>query len=364
MNKHLEADKNELNFSFEEVNVGPVKVSYGKRKVSQLQHKLKEKHSRIQKKIANVLNVAPEEIECSEQENAISEEMKKKARDLDRIVELMKDQIQISPRKTKIQVLTMTHSSWSVRKTAEVFDVSNYIVRKAFRLREEKCILATPEAKKGSVLTSHGKSPCDGIGGTVKRLVARASLQRPYDKQLLPAREVFTFCKEEIKVIEFIFISQADMEITRTTLELRYTNAKTVSGTRSFHHFVPLSASCIGTKRISKDQNYALHFNFLSTPASEPIVISVNSFVVCLYDDENWIGLIEEVDNDQRDAKIRFMHPKCIARSYFWPVKDDTCWVPDENIICNIGVPTTVTGRQYKLQPKDQEVLRAFIDKQ
>lgn len=25
--------------------------------------------------------------------------------------------------------------------------------------------------------TSHGKSPCDGIGGTVKRLVARASLQ-------------------------------------------------------------------------------------------------------------------------------------------------------------------------------------------
>ncbi len=27
--------------------------------------------------------------------------------------------------------------------------------------------------------SSHGKSPCDGIGGTVKRLVARASLQRP-----------------------------------------------------------------------------------------------------------------------------------------------------------------------------------------
>ena len=92
--------------------------------------------------------MAAEEIECSEQENAISEEMKKKASDLDRIVELMKDKIQISPQKTKIQVLTMTPSSWSVRKTAEVFDVSNYMVRKAFRLREEKGILATPEAKK------------------------------------------------------------------------------------------------------------------------------------------------------------------------------------------------------------------------
>ena len=26
--------------------------------------------------------------------------------------------------------------------------------------------------------TSHGKGPCDGLGGTVKRLAAKASLQR------------------------------------------------------------------------------------------------------------------------------------------------------------------------------------------
>ena len=29
--------------------------------------------------------------------------------------------------------------------------------------------------------TSHGKGPCDGLGGTVKRLAAHASLQRPYN---------------------------------------------------------------------------------------------------------------------------------------------------------------------------------------
>ena len=32
--------------------------------------------------------------------------------------------------------------------------------------------------------TSHGKSACDGIGGTIKRLTARASLQRPYSEQI------------------------------------------------------------------------------------------------------------------------------------------------------------------------------------
>ena len=31
--------------------------------------------------------------------------------------------------------------------------------------------------------TSHGKGACDGLGGTVKRLAARASLQRPYSDQ-------------------------------------------------------------------------------------------------------------------------------------------------------------------------------------
>lgn len=29
--------------------------------------------------------------------------------------------------------------------------------------------------------TAHGKGACDGLGGTVKQLAARASLQRPYD---------------------------------------------------------------------------------------------------------------------------------------------------------------------------------------
>ena len=33
--------------------------------------------------------------------------------------------------------------------------------------------------------TSHGKGPCDGIGGTVKRLATRASLQRPNEDLIL-----------------------------------------------------------------------------------------------------------------------------------------------------------------------------------
>ena len=59
--------------------------------------------------------------------------------------------------------------------------------------------------------TSHGKSACDGIGGTVKRLVAKASLQHQTCGQIVHAEEMFKFCKTEIKGIEFIYISKETM---------------------------------------------------------------------------------------------------------------------------------------------------------
>ena len=32
--------------------------------------------------------------------------------------------------------------------------------------------------------TSHGKSACDGIGGVVKKVTAKARLQRPFENQV------------------------------------------------------------------------------------------------------------------------------------------------------------------------------------
>ena len=52
--------------------------------------------------------------------------------------------------------------------------------------------------------TSHGKSPCDGIGGTVKRLVARASLQRPLDNQILL---LLTFYNQLVHIFTCIIIT-------------------------------------------------------------------------------------------------------------------------------------------------------------
>ena len=65
--------------------------------------------------------------------------------------------------------------------------------------------------KKVPIITEvdffHGKSPCDGINGTVKRLTARASLQRPYSDEIVDVSSMLAFCKTNIPGIQFCYIS-------------------------------------------------------------------------------------------------------------------------------------------------------------
>ena len=58
---------------------------------------------------------------------------------------------------------------------------------------------------------SHGKNPCDNIGGIAKRLVANASLQSLREPIDTPEK-MFLWCKNNIKGIRFVFVSQPDAE--------------------------------------------------------------------------------------------------------------------------------------------------------
>ena len=44
----------------------------------------------------------------------------------------------------------------------------------------------------------HGKSPCDGIGGTAKCLITQDGLQCPASGQIFTARDMSSFCEKEI----------------------------------------------------------------------------------------------------------------------------------------------------------------------
>eukprot|EP00795_Rhopilema_esculentum_P017067 gene17067-8583_t len=168
---------------------------------------------------------------------------------------------------------------------------------------------------------------------------------------------MYEYCKEQVINVQAVFLSEGQIEATRSFLKLRFESANTLPGTRRFHHFEPLSDKLIGAKRVSIDKTYALQFDLVlgknKTKAKPNLQPKTANFVVCFYDDQLWIGLVEEENKENEDFKIKFMHPHLPSRSYSWPEQDDTCFVPSLNIAAIIETPFTATGRQYKIADKD-----------
>ena len=88
-------------------------------------------------------------------------------------------------------------------------------------------------------MTSHGKSPCDGIGDTVKRLATKVNLQRPIDNQILNATDMCKFCNNNIKGIVFCIVNGDTVISIHASLVERFLAVKTVPGTR-YHQLSPV----------------------------------------------------------------------------------------------------------------------------
>ena len=59
--------------------------------------------------------------------------------------------------------------------------------------------------------TSHGKGTCDGVGGTVKRLASKASLQCPYCQQIMTPCQLFEWAVINIPAMSFHYLMTTRM---------------------------------------------------------------------------------------------------------------------------------------------------------
>src|ERR1051325_6709112 len=91
--------------------------------------------------------------------------------------------------------------------------------------------------RNGQRFFRNGKSPCDGIGGTVKRLAARASLQAMDAGHIMTSSQLFQWANTNIKGITFFYLSTEEVQECNKTLQSRFVSVKTVAGTRSHHRF-------------------------------------------------------------------------------------------------------------------------------
>ena len=101
------------------------------------------------------------------------------------------------------------------------------------------------------IAISHGKGPCDGLGGTVKRLAARASLQRPYEHQIMTLRQLYEWASDDISTVVFNYYTTDDYKNAETFLECRFQQSRTITGTQKLHCFIPFKIDRLYTKIFS-----------------------------------------------------------------------------------------------------------------
>ena len=68
-------------------------------------------------------------------------------------------------------------------------------------------------------------------------------------------------------------------------------------------------------------------------------------FYGCPYENDWYFGIANYV-SIENSVNVKFMHPKGPASKSFWPSRDDVCWVPAENLICEVNPPDASTTRR------------------
>lgn len=216
------------------------------------------------------------------------------------------------------------------------------------------------EAEWHFFATAHGKGPCDGLGGTVKRLAAKASLQRPYESQILSAVQLYDWAIKNISGIHFTFSTQEDHIESEIFLTERFKLSSTIKGTQKFHSFIPKSATKIAVKYFSEAT--ASSTFIVSRSADKLTLADCTGYVTVAYDGKWWLAYIMDRNEDLDEVKVTFLHPCGPSPSFHYPRKPDVLWVSITDVL-HLVCPVTPTGRSYVLPENDILASNEALDK-
>ena len=90
--------------------------------------------------------------------------------------------------------------------------------------------------------------------------------------------------------------------------------------------------------------------------------ISANEYVACYYDSKWWAGVVQNVNCDEKDVEINFLHSPGHSNSFTWSKRKDICLVPYMNVICKIIPPTTSTRQTYYLEKEGNEMISKLLN--
>ena len=175
-------------------------------------------------------------------------------------------------------------------------------------------------------------------------------------------KNVIDLCVREIASFIFFSVSQEEMVNICADLEHCFAESKTVPGTRSSHHFVPISCYKIAHKLTSEDIEF-LQFDFNRSLTKEIDIKNIKCFlyISCIYITVWLVGIVTEVNVHESDLEIEFLHPYGPRKTFSWPSITDKCFVPASNILCVIAAPATIAGQMYWISDTEfEQTLKAY----
>lgn len=211
--------------------------------------------------------------------------------------------------------------------------------------------------------TSHGKGPCDGVGGTVKRLAARASLQRPYDNQILTPRQLYEFGCAEIPTVNFYYATSKEYERESVFLSERFHSSKTIAGTHRLHSFRPMTYEKLEVREFSASEEKRIEHVSL---ALSNIIVSSNNigditgYVTVKYDSCWWLACVIKTMSDSGEVEVSFLHPHGPEKSFKYPPAGDILVISSQDVLTAVN-PTTATGRAYMLTTEEMIAASAAL---
>ena len=160
--------------------------------------------------------------------------------------------------------------------------------------------------------SSQGKTACDGVSGTLKRIVSRASLQRPYDNQIITPQQLYEFACKEIKGMHFCFTTT---DRSTTKKEISWNIAlKMHTLSQELKKYMPTN-QC--QKIVLRSVNslvailYMCHWQERVTTAvtlldNIPTQKYISGYNTADYDGFWWLGCVHETQLECRPVKVNF----------------------------------------------------------
>ena len=182
----------------------------------------------------------------------------------------------------------------------------------------------------------YGKGACDGLGGT---LAAPASLQRPYNDQIMTPRQLFDWA---VPSVHFGYCSKEDYEREQHNLERCFHQSRTIPGTRKLHSFVP----------ISKGKVIVSYYSVSDTSREERVILRTNDlppesivgFVTCLCDGKWWLACVLQIIQECSQLKLMGLP----VHTNIQELKTFILYH-----ILTLVDPRKITGRVYTLSKKE-----------